>query len=491
MTARPSQPNESPESELNVARNNVNVRAWLFCSVLVLAAAAARAEIDAPSFQNVVVRQGDTLWGIANTYLKDPSKWDQILKYNRLPSSDPTVALPGMTLKVPIQLIKENLRAAHLIYMVNRVLFRRKETADWKGSSEGMELFRGDSLRTLDASKARVKFLNEDLLSLDPNSLAIIKPMHEDYDVELKTGGIFVGRSRVVTASARITPKTRDTQYSAKVKPDLSTTVEVYTGVANVEGQGKSVDVTAGMATEVKLGLAPNVPTKIADLPDFEARAQDFNGESMAGKARVRIADGAALPTGAGADQVNSALDANNLKGAVTELSVGLPISGYRVQASQSRNFEKIVLDKVFDPDAKIDLTYENVSAGVYWFRISLIDLLGTEQPFSAPKLYTVGLGKQLKAEGPDLKSSFVVSKPAGDENVSSNIYRVVGRVTEENMTVAVNGKPARIDENGNFAVDVKLNDGPNILSISITDAKGNADTITRKVTLFGHYGGF
>jgi hypothetical protein len=57
-------------------------------------------------------------------------------------------------------------------------------------------------------------------------------------------------------------------------------------------------------------------------------------------------------------------------------------------------------------------------------------------------------------------------------------------------MTVSVNGKQARLDENGNFAIDVKLNDGPNILSITLTDPKGNSDTVTRKVTLHGRYGG-
>ncbi|MBI3551511.1 MAG: LysM peptidoglycan-binding domain-containing protein [Elusimicrobia bacterium] len=441
-------------------------------------------------FQNVVVRQGDTLWGIANTYLKDPSKWDQILRYNRLPSSDPTVALPGMVLRVPIQLIKENLRAAHLIYMVNRVLFRRKETADWKGAKEEMELFRGDSVRTLDASKAKVKFLNADLLSLDPNSLAIIKPMHEDYDVELKTGGLFVGRSKVVTVSARITPKTQDTQYSARVRQDLSTLVEVYTGLAAVEGQGKSVDVKAGMASEVKLGLAPTAPTKIADLPEFEARAADFNGETVAGQSRLKVASGAELPTGAAADDVNNAADANNLKAEVSGLSIGLPISGYRLQASRARQFDKVIFDKVFEADSRIDLAYENIPSGIYWFRIALIDLLGTEQAFSSPRLYSVGLGRQLKALKTDLKSSLLVSKPSGDEDVVNDMYRIVGRVTSDNLSVSVNGKPGRQDENGNFSVEIKLNDGPNIISISVRDSSGNTETITRKVTFHGRYGG-
>lgn len=465
------------------------MKVWLLAALLLLPWNAARGADGADTnFQSVVVRQGDTLWGIAKTYLKDPSKWDQILKYNRLPSSDPTVALPGMTLRVPVSLIKESMRAAKLIYMINRVLFRRRETADWKGTTENMELYRGDTVKTMDASKAKVRFLNADLLSLDPNSQATIKPLHEDYDVFLKNGGLFVGHSRVVTESARITPKTSDTQYSARVKNDLSTVVEVYTGVAAVEGQGKVVDVKAGMASEVKLGLAPSVPTKIADLPDFEARAAEFNGQGTTGLSRVKLAAGAQLPTGAGADDINSAGDAGGLRADVNTLSVGVPISGYRVQASRTRNFEKMVFDKVFDPDSKIDLTNENVQPGVYWFRIALVDLLGVEQAPSAPRLYSVGLANQVKTVGVDLKASIVVSKPLADEDVANDVYKVVGRVSADNLTVKVNGKPARQDEEGNFSLEIKLSDGPNVIDVTVSDADGNVETVSRRVTLHGRF---
>ncbi|MFH1620448.1 MAG: LysM peptidoglycan-binding domain-containing protein, partial [bacterium] len=64
------------------------------------------APVRAQEFQKVTVRPGDTLWSIANTYLKDPTNWNEILKYNRLPSSDPSVALPGLVLKVPVYMIK-------------------------------------------------------------------------------------------------------------------------------------------------------------------------------------------------------------------------------------------------------------------------------------------------------------------------------------------------------------------------------------------------
>ncbi len=60
----------------------------------------------AEELQTIVVKPGDTLWSISNTYLKDPKRWNELLKYNRLPAADPSIALPGMPLKVPVNLLK-------------------------------------------------------------------------------------------------------------------------------------------------------------------------------------------------------------------------------------------------------------------------------------------------------------------------------------------------------------------------------------------------
>lgn len=464
------------------------MRAWVsaaLAAALALAAVAPAAAGEA-RFQTVVVREGDTLWSIANKWLKDPSRWDEILKYNRLPSSDPTTALPGMTLRVPIALIKENLRAAKLIYMINRVLFRRQDSADWRGAALQMQLFRGDSLHTLDDAKAKVRFLNAQLLSLDANSLAVIKPLKADYDVQLKTGSVFVGRSKVVTVSARITPKTRDTQYSATVGQDLSTLVQVYTGAASVAAQGQSVDVKAGMSTRVENGLAPEIPHPIADLADFEARAAEFSGSKVVGEARIKYAKGAEIATGADAESINAAADSSDLRGDVASLSVGVPISGFRVQASRDREFGTIALDKTFEPEERVDFKNMGLPSGVYWFRISLIDLLGTPGKFSAPRLYSVGLGGRGADRRFDLARAIVVFKPAGDEDVSSPDYRVSGLIKHDGLTVTVNGRSVREDEDGNFFLPVKLKAGANDISIKVVDAQGNSTTVTRRVSYHG-----
>ncbi|HAM35578.1 MAG TPA: hypothetical protein DEB40_02095 [Elusimicrobia bacterium] len=460
-------------------------RAAVFLAILILAcggwARAARRSAER-SFQTVIVHPGDTLWGIAHVWLRDPAKWDEILKYNRLPASDPTVALPGMTLRVPVVLIKEDMRAATLIYLLNRVSFRRQDTADWKSAAEELQLYRGDSLRTFENSKAKVRFVNAELLSLDANSMAIIKPVTRDYDVELKSGGVFVGRSRVVTASARITPKTRDAEYSARVRSDLSTLVEVYKGVAAVDAQGKSVDVPAGMGAEIKLGMAPSLPKLIADLPEFEARAAAFKGEAVAGQARIELDARLRIPNAVSADEISSSGDINDLGTSLKGLSIGIPVSGYHIQAARNRDFAEIIFDKHYSVDEPVRLGDENIAPGVYYWRVAVIDLLGTEQAFSAPRLYSFGVMRTTKG-AMNLNTSFSLLRPAGDEIVSSDTYRVMGLVKTENLTVQVAGKPARTDESGNFFATVKLKEGANVIAIQVRDGYGHVTTLTRRVT--------
>lgn len=443
---------------------------------LVLTAISVRAEVQ---FQNVIVRPGDTLWSISNKYLQDPSKWDQILSYNKLPSSDPTVALPGMTLRVPVKLIKKHLRAAHVTYVLNRVVYRRADTAEWKQCVEKAEVFQGDSVRTMESSRAKVRFLNSDLLSLDPNSLAIIKPMNEDFDVRLDKGAVFVGKSRVVTATASITPKTKDTQYSAKVRDDLSTLVEVYKGVAAVKAQGQTVDVPAGLSTEVKPGLAPSVPRKIQDLPEFEARAADYNGGVVGLAMNVANRE---VALGATAADVNSAQDIETMRNEMQQLAVGMPVAGYRIQASRDRDFANILYDKTLDADERPSLK-SAVPAGVYWFRIATIDLLGFEATFGSPRLYGVGVSGAKTTGASSLEGAVAIARPKEGETVGDAEYRVVGVLKYDDLSVFVNGRPARVDETGNFYSIVRLNTGVNVIEISVKDASGRQAVVRRRIT--------
>ena len=446
--------------------------------MLLLASLAGAASSDAvreesTAFQNVVVRPGDTLWGISHAYLKDPARWDEILKYNRLPTSDPTVALPGMTLKVPIRLIKTSLRAAHVVYVVNRVLYRRKETADWKNSKTTMEVFQGDTLRTLEESKARVMFLNKELLSLEQNSMAVIKPSDQDADVVLKAGSAFTGHARVVTSTARITPRTGDTRYAATVEQNLTTRVEVFAGAAAVAAQGAQVVVPAGMETRVAPGLAPETPRPLENPTELADRAQEFASAATVG-------GGAAPNPKLPPPQPEPEADAESLRNDISVLKIGQPIQGYHVQASVERDFARPVFDKQYGTDDRFSADEAGLKPGAYWWRVSAVDLLGTEGRFHEPRYYTVGI-KRMEPENERLASMLDLVSPEQNAEVSDTV-RVAGFLRDERLTLEINGRPVRVEDDGSFSVVMKVSVGGNSFQITVSDGKGNKTTISRHV---------
>jgi hypothetical protein len=337
---------------------------------------------ESASFQNVLVRPGDTLWGISHAYLKDPARWDEILKANRLPTNDPTVALPGMTLRVPVRLIKTSLRAAHVVVLVNKVQVRSKETPDWKSSKLGMDIFGGDSLRTREDSRASILFINRQRLNLEQNSMVVLRPPDQEVDVELKTGAVFAGPTRVMASTALITPSTKDARFSATVDSNLKTHVEVFKGAAAVSAQGASVTVQAGMETSVTPGLTPETPQPLRDPGGLETLSREFD----------RDGEGAAAASPAAAPAPAPEPAAVKLNGDLQTLKAGEPIQGYRVQASVERDFSKVVFDKVINADERFSPDDAGLNPGAYWWRVAIIDLLGAEGRFREPRYYSVGL---------------------------------------------------------------------------------------------------
>ncbi|MEK7232175.1 MAG: LysM peptidoglycan-binding domain-containing protein [Elusimicrobiota bacterium] len=352
-------------------------------ALIALLSAAFCVAAHAADYQTVVVKPGDTLWSIANKYLQDPTKWDELVKYNKSLSSDPTVALPGMTLNVPTQMLKEELRAARLVTRVNTVLFRRSATAAWKPGTSNMELYRNDWIRTLDDSSASVRFLDDDLLRLGANSMAVIKPVNKDYAVEIKRGGTFIGRAKIVTAGAVVTPHSKDTRYVATVRDDMSTKVEVLRGEALVAAAGRTVSVKTGMVSEIAMGLAPSVPVKIADMPAFEARAVELNGGLLAGLSRAKAPAVPVKNTGA-----LPVADVSAPKSALSELKLGSMISGYRIQCSDNQDISDLRVNKSVDWDENVSAEFLGIPPGRYWCRVAPLDLLGVAQKFTSPRQY-------------------------------------------------------------------------------------------------------
>ncbi|MBI4677858.1 MAG: hypothetical protein HY748_09780 [Elusimicrobia bacterium] len=90
----------------------MNAPAWKAVAVVALCCGAAVSRAgDSAEYQTITVESGDDILLVAERHLKDPSAWHEILKYNSLPSSDPTAILPAMTLRLPARLLKSDPQA--------------------------------------------------------------------------------------------------------------------------------------------------------------------------------------------------------------------------------------------------------------------------------------------------------------------------------------------------------------------------------------------
>lgn len=357
-----------------------------------LARPAASAKPENPQeFQNIAVKPGETIEFVAKTYLRDPSQWGEILRYNTLPSRDPHVALPGLTLRMPVKLIREEYQAARLIFRQNRVYFRRKEGVDWNLASDSMDFYRNDAIKTLDDSKAVVRFVDNDLMQVDPGSMAIVMPTAKDYHVELKRGGVVASTKKIMIGSTVVAPASPGSVFTASIQKDQSTLVQVYKGQASVKSGGKDVKVDAGQAVNVKEGLIPSLPFKVPDFSALKSWVGEFENQllSRTNKGKKTAAEAPASPPPTPVDQSKAASE-RALKQAA-KIQAPASVSGYRIQCAIEEDFSHVLTDREIEADVKMSPGDLGLPDGQYWCRIAPIDLMGTQGPFKTPKIYTIG----------------------------------------------------------------------------------------------------
>lgn len=426
----------------------------------------AQAQEQSRYYQNVRVEAGDTLWSLAQHYLKNPKKWPDILKYNTLPSSDPTVALPGRVLKIPVLLIKESLRAAKLIEKNNLVSYRKADSVQWQSAGVGQQMAQQDGLRTGEASRALIRFAAGEDLGLGPNSFAVIKP--EALSNALPGGASLMSgeaRSRGVrltAGTATIVPRTQKTDYRARIEQDLSTIVEVYQGAADVSSQGRSVLVNEGFATKVPARAPPQKPVAMPPMPATWTIGQPFLPEIFEQNqpsATLIIQDGKVAFN----QTPNPATPPTTIRQSLPQGGKGL--ASFRIQMAKEAGFEDILWDRSYPIDESFRLVDSRLEDGAYYLRAAYKDLLGFESAFSP------GRSIVIDTKPPELK---ITAPATARETKQSNPLAVRGQ-SEPGATIILNGKTnVAVMADGKFEHEIVLVAGINIISIAAFDGAGN-----------------
>jgi len=439
------------------------------------------------SLQEIEIKEGQTLAYIANYYLKDPKRWPEILKYNKLAISDIYAPLPGMKIKVPIYLVKEKFRPAYLVYILNKVQYRKKDTVEWKDAFINMELYNDDSLTTYENSRANIKFYSGEILSIDENSFITIRPELKQEEVTLLKGGIRATKAKVLTEHAeilpRIDPKTPKNDFKAKIRPeDKTTLVEVYEGAVDVTAQGKTVYVPKGFGTEVKPFSPPSLPKALPPPPEFTLKSENLRftagNELVLNKnistisfqfvePKIETLPTSILPS--------SSQQSQEKKKQQTSKVLGSIIKKYHLQISKEPEFKKVIYEEIKEikPNESInlDLKLLNLPDGKYYYKLSYIDELGFENP-AAPQSFIID------TTPPQLFINLPDQQPF---KTDQEIITINGQ-TEPQAILKINERDVKVEEDGKFSVALLLRPGLNNIQFIAKDYYGNETNITRQV---------
>lgn len=397
-------------------------------------------------FHEITVQEGDTLWGIAGTYLKDPNRWPEILKSNHLSLSDVSVILPGMRLKLPLNLVKEQFRGASLVNFINEVRYKRKNQTIWSIVSPGMDFYSEDELKTMRESKAQVEFLSHDLLKLYPETSVIFKPNLKNREITLVRGSLLVTGTKVITPTAKVSPQTQDTLYKTFVRFDEATAVQVGKGSAEVLGldTGAKVVVSAGYANITHPKQDPSSPILVPDIPELqivESKPEDKEREKM------EIPDG--------------------------------KWNAYRIQLTHDPKFSRIERDEKNEMKPDVlpwDEKNFNLPDGQYYRRVSYFDSSGQESRFYPLPPLTI------YTHNPDL----VLTLPEDGFRTRDRFVYVEGN-TKPGTIVTVNGFPVEVKPDGKFSWSVVLSkEGIMKIRVVAKDLRNNRTILERTVYKIG-----
>ncbi|MDA3792481.1 MAG: LysM peptidoglycan-binding domain-containing protein [Elusimicrobia bacterium] len=411
----------------------------------------AAEEISAPvKLLEIEVKAGDTLSKFAQRYLNDPQRWPELLEYNKIPSGDPNLLLPGDKLQVPAGMVKEQI--ADIIYMKNNVRKRRSGAGSWSEAELYERMYPEDGIRTADKSFAKIQYLKGGAANIGENALVFLRPESDRQEViKLEVGELRAKDVKVLTDSASIDPDD-NSEYTAKVDEDKKSTLSVFKGKVDFISSGQKVTVDEGFMSVAELNKPPSAPMQLPDPPEFK----DYPGGN--GKEKEGIPADIITSNTFNPAELTKKLSSKNKNND--------GIRSIYVQVARDKEFTRFVIDREIKDSTKEKIN-EKLHDGEYWWRAAFVNDMGTRSGFSEPVLLKVD------SKPPALK----IIHPVPGQEVRTSIVSVKG-VTERYAVVKINDETVTVDKEGNFVIALNVKFGENKIKVTSTD---NQDRTTVK----------
>ena len=417
-------------------------------------------KVDDGGLQLIRVIPGDTLHAIAKLYLKDPDRWKELLKYNVIASGDPDVIHVGDKLLVPVKEIVKSMRAAFLIEKIEKVSFRARGEALFRGAALNQKIFYEDTIRTFDNSYAKVLFPTQEVTKISPNSLVIIKPREKDQEINLIRGEVYFKKAKIQTPSAILKPQ-KEGLYKAVVADDKSTSIEVFEGkvdVEDVDGKGKIV-LEKGFSSRIQLGKLPMKPVEIV-LPDAEQIMALKKDITLPPDFQISVADietvGVFNP-----ENVNFVKEVRK-RGKIRR-KIGF------VEIALDEYFSQIILK--LKPD-EVQGKIQKLADGKYYYRMEYAG--GASKKFSPVK------GFELNRKAREM--NIIILYPPANLKVEDEFIEVRGSASRDIAQLSIDTTVVDLGDDGSFRQIVYLPMGPHEMEIFFQDKLGNTKRVKRRV---------
>jgi hypothetical protein len=335
-----------PSFSIFSKRTVLPLLAWL---CLPLAQAATTPEAD----WVYMVKPGDTLSNISQTYLISTQKWPGLQKLNKL--DEPKKLTPGTQLRLPVALLKREAVDAEVLNLQGPVT-RTPLNGAAQALDKATRLQKGDTIDTGVDATISIKFIDGSRLLLTPKSRLVLSEMVilgksgvAQTLMELQQGALDTRVSKQSPTAGRYEIKSRavnlavrGTDFRASVDPvDQVVRSEVLEGAVQASAVGAPVLVPAGFGTSAVPGQAASPPVALLGAPDLSGVDKRLE--------RVPLRLQWAALTGA---------------------------TRYRAQVFADKSFERLLLDGVFSsPGAK----WADLPDGRYVLRVRGIDQGGLE----------------------------------------------------------------------------------------------------------------
>lgn len=349
--------------------------------------------------------------------------------------------------------------AASLSSYYNSVKAKSSGDIAWSDVREGMPLYNKDAVQTAKQSNAVISFDAANSLEMSSNSLVIVKSLTKDkarnerksvllvIDGELrgKLSGSINDAVQVEMALpagvARVhSQKSADgkADFMIRVNPDKSSTITVRHGIAEVTAQGKTVRVGANLSTTVSLTGPPTTPKGLlaAPAPVSPAAEASFAYRELPPKIRFSWQGPARAKT-------------------------------YRLQLAGDPVFKKMVVDEKLGEAA---YSHGNLRQGEYFWRVRALD--GWAEGKSSPVMH-FRLVQDL--DPPPLQVEF--PPPLLEDRQC-----LLKGNTEAGAELFINNKPVSTGTRGEFAHQLQLQRGINVIAVEAVDAAGNITYKTKRV---------